>query len=192
MPVLSFVLLVPASFLVGRLPTALVVAGRHGRDPLAEGSGNPGATNVARVAGRRAGLVVLVADLAKGFVCAAVGSAVGGDGLGMACGIAAVLGHVAPLTRTGGKGVATAAGVALALQPWAALIAALAFTATIVATRITALASIAAAVALTGAVVAIGAPAWEIVAFGALAGLVIGRHADNLRRLRAGTEHRSP
>ncbi len=188
---LSLVLL-PLSYLVGRLPSALVVAGRHGRDPLAEGSGNPGATNVARVAGRRAGVVVLVADVAKGLVCALVGSVVGGDALGMACGIAAVVGHVAPVTRKGGKGVATAAGVALALQPWAALVAAVAFVATQAVTHITALASIAAAVVLTAAVVAAGAPTWEIVAFGALAGLVIGRHADNLRRLRAGTEHRSP
>lgn len=185
-------ILVPVSYLVGRLPSALVVAGRHGRDPLSEGSGNPGATNVARVAGRRAGVVVLIADMAKGFVCAAAGSAVGGDGLGMACGVAAVLGHVAPLGRKGGKGVATAAGVALVLQPWAALVAGLAFAVTIVATRITALASIAAAVAMTAAVVATGAPTWEILSFGALAGLIIGRHADNLRRLRAGTEHRSP
>ena len=78
------------------------------------------------------------------------------------------------------------------LAPSPALVAAVAFVATQAATHITALASIAAAVVLTAAVVAAGAPTWEIVAFGALAGLVIGRHADNLRRLRAGTEHRSP
>jgi glycerol-3-phosphate acyltransferase PlsY len=185
-------ILVPISYLVGRLPSALIVAGRHGRDPLSEGSGNPGATNVARVAGRRAGVVVLIADMAKGFVCAAVGSAMAGDGLGMVCGVAAVVGHVAPLTRKGGKGVATAAGVALAIQPWAALVAGLAFAGTMAATRIAALASIAAAIAMTVAVVAIGAPNWEILVFGVLAGLIIGRHTGNLRRLRAGTEHRSP
>lgn len=187
-----FLVLVSVSYLVGRLPVALIVAGHHGRDPLSEGSGNPGATNVARVAGRRAGVVVLVADMAKGFVCAGVGAAVGGQGLGVVCGIAAVIGHVAPLTRKGGKGVATAAGVVLALQPWAALVGAFAFGVTIAATRIVALASIAAAIAMVAAVVAIGAPTWEVLAFGGLAGLVISRHADNLRRLRTGTEHRTP
>ena len=97
--------------------------------PTREGSGNPGATNVLRVAGRRAGAIALVGDLLKGAVPAAVGWAVGGHGLGVACGVAAVVGHVLPATRRfrGGKGVATAAGMAVVLFPAAAAVAAVGF-----------------------------------------------------------------
>ncbi len=186
-----YLFLILVSYAVGRLPSARIVATRHGRDPLTEGSGNPGATNVARMAGRRAGMVVLVLDIGKGGLCAAVGAAAGGPGFGLACGIAAVVGHVFPVTRKGGKGVATAAGVALILQPWAALVGAAVFAATIAATRVAALASIAAAVAIEVTVVVSGGSAGQVVGFGVLAGLVIGRHSDNLRRLRAGTEHRA-
>src|SRR5207249_3926010 len=111
-------LAVPAYFL-GTFPAAQVVSQRAGRDPTREGSRNPGASNVYRLAGRRAGLAVFAGDLAKGLVAAGVGLAVGGRPLGMLCGAAAVLGHVFPVTRgfRGGRGVATAGGLALVLFP---------------------------------------------------------------------------
>ena len=144
MPVLSStvaagwaVLLVAVSYLVGTFPTAVLVTRRRGIDPTRTGSGNPGATNVLRVAGRRAGAAALVGDVLKGAVPAAVGWAVGGHGLGVACGLAAVVGHVLPVTRgfRGGKGVATGAGMAVVLFPAAALVAVAAFAVAAVVSR---------------------------------------------------------
>src|SRR4051794_41765478 len=97
---------------MGTFPSAILVARRRGVDPTATGSGNPGASNVYRTAGKRAGLIVALADLAKGAIPAGVGWAAAGRPVGFACWIAAVLGHVFPATRRfrGGKGVATASG----------------------------------------------------------------------------------
>ena len=108
---LAWLLVVPA-YLLGTFPTAIVVGRRVGRDPTAEGSGNPGASNTFRTMGRRAGATVLVGDVAKGALAAALGLLSGNRAVGVAGGLAAVLGHVAPATRRfrGGKGVATGRG----------------------------------------------------------------------------------
>jgi len=110
-------------YLLGTLPVAIVVAGRWGVDPTTAGSGNPGATNVLRTAGRTAGIVTLAGDVAKGAAAAGIGWAVGGRELALACGMAAVVGHVAPATRRfrGGKGVATGFGMTSATFPLAAV-----------------------------------------------------------------------
>ena len=89
---------IAGSYLLGTFPSAWLATRRRGVDPTAAGSGNPGATNVYRTAGRGAGVLTLVGDVLKGAGAAALGWAVGGHGLGVACGVAAVLGHVAPLT----------------------------------------------------------------------------------------------
>src|SRR3954452_13840529 len=83
--------LLALSYLVGTFPTALIVARLAGHDPTSEGSGNPGASNVYRLAGAKAGLAVFGGDAAKGAAATAVGRAAGGPQLGLACGIAAVL-----------------------------------------------------------------------------------------------------
>ena len=88
---------VAGSYLLGTFPSARLAARHRGVDPTAAGSGNPGATNVYRTAGRRAGALTLAGDLFKGAAAAGVGWAVGGHGLGVACGVAAVVGHVAPI-----------------------------------------------------------------------------------------------
>ena len=89
-------LVVIGAYLAGTFPTALIVGRRAGRDPLREGSGNPGATNVYRVAGRRAGLTVAFADVAKGVLPTVVGYLVEGRGLATAAWAAAVIGHIGP------------------------------------------------------------------------------------------------
>jgi glycerol-3-phosphate acyltransferase PlsY len=89
---------IAGSYLLGTFPSAWLATRRRGVDPTAAGSGNPGATNVYRTAGRGAGVLTLVGDVLKGAGAAALGWSVGGHGLGVACGVAAVLGHVAPLT----------------------------------------------------------------------------------------------
>src|SRR6476619_4783955 len=114
-------LLVPVAWLLGTFPSAQLVARAHGVDVMRDGSGNPGASNVARLAGWRAGLVVLLIDFAKGAAAAGVGLAVGGREGAFVLGRAAVLGHTCPLWRKGGKGVATAGGALFVLYPLIAL-----------------------------------------------------------------------
>ena len=102
------------AYLLGTFPTAILVGRREGRDPTSEGSGNPGASNALRTMGRRAAALVLIGDVGKGAAAAAAGAAVGGRAVGVGCALAAVVGHVAPVTRRfrGGKGVATLTGAA--------------------------------------------------------------------------------
>src|SRR3954447_5481745 len=107
------VLLVALGYLLGALPTALAVGRRVGRDPTLEGSGNPGASNVYRTAGAKAGAMVFAGDFLKGAIATGIGLVAADRTLAVACGAAAVLGHIAPVTRRfrGGKGVVTACGM---------------------------------------------------------------------------------
>lgn len=186
---LAWLLTVPA-YLVGTFPTAILVGRRAGRDPTREGSGNPGASNSFRTMGRRAGALVLVGDLAKGAVAAGVGLATGNRAVGVACGLAAVLGHVAPATRRfrGGKGVATGAGMALVLLPGPTLALAGLWALAVRLTGAAAAGSVAVAFGLPVAAVVVGRPAGEVVAFAACGALVVARHRGNLGRLRRGEE----
>ncbi len=181
---------VAAGYAIGLFPTAALVGRRAGFDPTAGGSGNPGATNSLRLGGRRAGATVLAGDLAKGALAAGLGLAVGGRALGLAAGLAAVVGHVFPATRggRGGKGVATAAGVIVVLEPVAAAVALAVFLVTVAATRTASVASLAAVAAAFVVVVALGRPWPQLVAFAALGVLILVRHRANLARLRRGNE----
>jgi glycerol-3-phosphate acyltransferase PlsY len=179
-------LLVFASYLLGTFPTARVVVGRA----IESGSGNPGAANAYRTGGRRAGVLVLLGDAAKGAIAAGLGYGTGGRPLAFACGAAAVLGHVLPLMRPrhGGKGVATAAGMTTVLFPLLAPVAALTW---IVVARLTRKASVASLAAITvvpaGAAIT-GRPAWEVLALLAVALVVFARHTPNLKALARGEE----
>jgi glycerol-3-phosphate acyltransferase PlsY len=136
----------------------------------------------------------------KGAGAAALGWAVGGHGLGVACGVAAVVGHVAPLTPgpggrgsgrrvlRGGKGVATVAGMALVLFPLAALVSAAAFGVVTALSRTVSLGSIAAVAVLPAAAGALGAPGREVAALAGCAVIVIARHRANIGRLWRGEE----
>ena len=178
------------SYVLGTFPTALLVARLTGHDPIAEGSGNPGASNVYRVAGARAGAVVFLGDVAKGALAAGAGRAAGGPRLGLAAGLAAVVGHVFPAFRRfrGGRGVATAGGTVLVLEPRFAVPTAAAWVAV---ARLTGKASLASLLVTSGvpvATAALGRPRWEVAGFGALGALVLARHGDNLARLIRGEE----
>ena len=183
-------LLVVPAYLLGTFPTAILVGRRRGVDPTAEGSRNPGASNTFRTMGRRAGALVLLGDLAKGAIAAGAGLATGNRAVAVACGLAAVLGHVAPITREfqGGKGVAAAAGMTLVLLPVPALVLAALW---IVAVRVSGAAaagSILIAVGLPVAAAVVGRPAGEVVAFALCGLLVVARHRGNIGRLRRGEE----
>lgn len=194
----SFHLLAGAvGYLLGSLPFGYVVAKAHGVDIFKAGSGNPGATNVKRVLGAKAGNTVFALDVVKGMVAAAwpllpfVPSADQGT-MGLIGVIAAVLGHSFSIFTKfkGGKGVATATGGLLVLIPVACLIGAGVWVLTFFASRYVSLASLLAAVAVPAA-------SWlgknslplNIVAT-ALGLFVIVRHRDNIGRLMKGTESR--
>lgn len=186
------VMLVPVAYLIGTFPSADLVArsGRH--DVHREGSGNPGASNVARLMGWRAGLVVAAADLAKGALAAGLGMAVGGRPGALLLGAAAVLGHVAPATRRlrGGRGVATAAGALLVCYPLIVAVAALVWALLVRLLRVASVASLAVATAFPVTVAVRGGPTWEVAATGGLAALIVVRHLPNLARLLGGRELR--
>lgn len=168
---------VAVGYLLGTLPTAKLVAARHGVDPTAAGSGNPGATNVMRTVGKRAGALTLLGDVGKGVAAAGVGWAAGDRGLALLCGAAAVLGHVAPVTRglRGGKGVATGFGLALTVLPFAALVAGVWF---YVVRWLMGRPSVLceAGIVLLPVVAAVqGIPAGEVAVMGGCAGLILVR-----------------
>ncbi len=185
-----YALLVIAAYALGTFPTALLVARSAGHDPTAEGSGNPGASNVYRVAGPGAGVLVFAGDFAKGVAATGAGLAIDGRALGMVCGLAAVVGHIFPVTRRlrGGRGVATAAGMATVLYPLTSAALAVLWFVSVRLTRKASLGSLSVAVAMPIAVALIGRPLWEVAAVAGLAVLVLARHAPNLRRLFRGEE----
>ena len=177
------VALVPVAWLLGTFPSALLVARAHGRDVMHEGSGNPGASNVTRLLGWRAGALVLLLDFSKGALAAGAGMLIGGRAGACALGVAAVVGHTFPLYRKGGKGVATAGGALVVLYPL--IVIGLAVVWFVVARLLhrASLASLLLTLLFPAAVAALGYDRWEIVVVSALALLVIVRHLGNIRRL---------
>jgi glycerol-3-phosphate acyltransferase PlsY len=214
-PILGYVIVVIAAYLLGSIPTGFLVARARGIDIRAAGSGNIGATNAMRVLGKPAGIFVLLMDALKGYVaCAWLPPLIFNwlaphySGLfryfqdqpvelqirfHVVAGIFAVLGHnyTCWLKFKGGKGIATSAGVYIALAPWALLIAMVVFILALLATRYVSVGSISAAVALPAAV-------WMLTPHNVLLGIVttvlgmlaIYKHKGNLQRLVAGTESR--
>ena len=188
-------LLLVVSYLLGSLPFAVLVSRVLGQaDPRTYGSGNPGATNVLRGAGRLAAALTLIGDAGKGALAVWLGRSLGsgGETLAIACGAAAFVGHVFPvfLRFRGGKGVATFLGVLLAFEPWLGLACCAAWLAVALASRYSSLASLTAAVVgpvLLGAVDGGDAKLAVVVAMGAL---LVWRHRSNIAKLRAGTEAR--
>jgi glycerol-3-phosphate acyltransferase PlsY len=182
---------VAAAYLCGALPTGVWVGRRAGVDVRRRGSGNIGATNVARTAGARAALLTLGGDIAKGLVPVLVARALGcSPAVTAGVGLAAVLGHVYSvfLRFSGGKGVATASGAFLGMAPLAVGVSLLVFAVIVLATRYVSLASVAAAVALPAATLVIGYDTPICGGAVCTAAVIVVRHRDNLRRLRDGVE----
>jgi glycerol-3-phosphate acyltransferase PlsY len=192
--VIADALVVVGGYLLGSIPFGYVLPRLvRGDDIRRHGSGNVGASNVWRVYGRSLGIPVAVLDVAKGFVPALVGLELGGDWVGVLAGAAAMVGHARPVFlgfSKGGKMVATAGGVALALAPLAALGCAAIWIIAFALTRYASLASMLAAAALPVLCLAFGA-SWPVVAFTAIAAVgVLALHRQNVRRLLSGTEPR--
>ncbi len=178
-------LLVLAGYVLGTFPSALLVGRYTGHDPTREGSNNPGASNVYRVAGRWPAVWVLVSDVGKGALAAGLGLGFGDQLLGAACGAAAIVGHIVPLGRyrQGGKGVATWGGMLLALTPVVGIILFGLWAVTLAVTKTAGAASLAATVA---APVAVAVQGWAAPETGVMIGcavVVMARHYENIRRM---------
>ncbi len=181
--------LVLGAYLLGAIPFGLLLTRLWVQEDVRRvGSGNIGATNVARAAGKGAAGIVLLLDMIKGFAPAWIAARALGPGEAWwtaAVGMAAFAGHVFPLYLgfRGGKGVATALGFSLAVAPLAALAGVAVYVSVYGASRISSLGSLCAAVTVASfAFVVVDSPpyAWAILA---MVAVVIIRHRSNLERL---------
>lgn len=184
-------LLLIGSYVLGSIPTGVLLGRVRGIDPRHGGSGNIGATNVARTAGRWLGLLTLIGDALKGAIPALIASSLSSDArVAAAAGAVAIAGHLWScfLEFHGGKGVATALGVFLVLAPQAVAVAFVGFVLAFLITRYVSLASLIAVSLLPLAVfvIDVGAPTRTAALCAALA--ITAKHRDNIARLRSGTE----
>jgi len=192
---LGFALTAIVSYLFGSIPTGYLVAKARGVDIRSVGSGNIGATNAFRVLGKTAGVTVLLVDAVKGYVACrfvAFGPAAPSETHQMIAGLFAILGHnyTCWLRFKGGKGIATTAGVLLALAPVGFAVAIVTFLIVLGLSRYVSLGSIIAAIVLPFGVWLGGGsvPMISLMAF--LGGMAIYKHRSNIKRLMAGTESR--
>ena len=201
MPVFAYIVTALVSYLVGSIPTGFLVGKARGIDIRTIGSGNIGATNVLRYFGTGWGIGVLLADALKGLLAVVVVSGLcwkvfGGDlsreWLEIDAGLAVIIGHnyTCWLHFKGGKGIATSAGVLIALVPYSLLIILGIWIIVVVLTRFVSLASICASFALPFATWMLGGSSTLILITAAMAALAIYKHKSNIRRLLNGTENR--
>ena len=206
MELLRYLMTALAAYLLGSIPTGYLVARAKGIDIRSVGSGNIGATNVMRILGKPAGILVLVVDGFKGWVACGLlpGYALPffevrpGDAgelrevLAIVCGVAAVLGHNYPcwLKFKGGKGIATSAGVLAALVPWALIIILSLWILFFALTRYVSIGSLVASFTLPFASWFTTHSTLLTLVTGAMGVLAIYKHRANIERLLHGTESR--
>jgi acyl phosphate:glycerol-3-phosphate acyltransferase len=198
------VALIGLAYLIGAIPFGMLAGSLAGGVDLRQhGSRRTGTTNALRTLGMGWAIAVFVLDVAKGAVAVLLAQALYQAGpagspewVAAAAGVAAVVGHNRSvfIGFTGGRGVATSAGGLLVISPWTLAVIAPLMAVVVWQSRYMSLGSVvaaAAAPAVTAALATIGVVGWAAVAYAlATALLVIGSHADNLRRLRDGTERR--
>jgi glycerol-3-phosphate acyltransferase PlsY len=195
LPALAAVVL---AYLLGSISFAVLVSKLMGlNDPRSYGSGNPGATNVLRTGNRTAAVLTLVGDAGKGAL-AVVLARLAADRFGFtdttlaAVGLAAFIGHLFPVFHgfKGGKGVATAAGMLLALAPWLGLATLATWVTVAVFLRYSSLAAIVAAVFAPLFYLLMARADAVFVMIAIMAALLLWRHQGNIAKLMAGTESR--
>ncbi len=191
----SFAAIIGA-YMLGSLSFAVLISRAFGLpDPRSHGSGNPGATNMLRTGRKAAAALTLAGDLAKGWVAVSLAAWMRTryglpDSVVYAAAVAALLGHIYPLFFgfKGGKGVATALGVLLALSPMLGAICAGIWLAVFTVRRISSLSALAAAAAAPIAGFYVLESSTAAVALFLLAALIFWRHRANISRLLSGTE----
>lgn len=183
------------AYLIGAIPTGVILTRIvGGKDIRTSGSGNIGATNVYRVAGKKLGVITLLGDCLKGFVPVLAAQQMTDLTISAICGVAlaAFLGHCYPvyLGFKGGKGVATALGIFLVLSPLSVLLALVVFVIVLWKWRFISLASISAAAFIPIFVLLLtrSLPVFSVTLI--IAVIVIWRHKANIERLRQGNENR--
>ena len=188
---MRYLLTIMSGYLLGSLSISIFLSKTLlGRDVRSCGSGNAGATNMARVYGTRAGVLTLTGDMLKGTAAMLIGWLLGGD-IGLAAGgVGCMLGHCFPAFHNfrGGKGVSVGAAVALAVD-WRVFVAVIVvFAGVAVLSKKVSLGSICAAVTAFVASLIFGAsvPRCAMVLFAAI--MIVIRHRENIRRLLSGTE----
>jgi len=190
-----FILIMITIYLIAAIPTGVVLSRlMGGEDVRQKGSGNIGATNVYRVAGKLAGVLTLIGDTLKGFLPLLAFKTwlePTPTQLGIASAVA-ILGHCYPiyLKFKGGKGVATALGIFLVLSPKVVFFALIVFILTVAITRYISLGSVLAALSAPLLILLLNHPQPIFLATLFIAALVIWRHNSNIRRLLDGTENR--
>ena len=188
----SLVLWCLGAFLCGSIPFGLLLVKLAGKgDVRAHGSGNIGATNVSRVGGKALGIVTLLLDILKGFLPVYLGKQLGmGESVLSLLALCAVLGHVFTpwLKFQGGKGVATALGVALAFRAAMILPALGVFVVLLLVFRYVSLGSVMAALTLLAVLIWKGATPVVLLLWADIMLIVIAKHHENIRRLLKGTE----
>jgi glycerol-3-phosphate acyltransferase PlsY len=183
------------AYLIGSIPFSFLVARAFGvRDVRRVGSGNVGATNVLRSAGRTAGALALGLDAGKGALAVALAErlAPGEAILPAASALAVVVGHVYPLWLglRGGKGAATGLGAFAVLEPVAALLGFVVFVLTVAVTQLASLGSVLGATSLAALVLVFRGLDPVAISAAVTAALIVFRHRANLRRILDGTERR--
>lgn len=179
------------AYVLGSIPTGFLLGSFSGIDIRQAGSGNVGATNVARIVGRKQGLITLLLDVAKGFIPVVVSSQLGFSlTVTVLAALAAFLGHLYPifLKFQGGKGVATAFGIFLGIAPLAAVSLVLVFVVVVAISRRISLASMAAAGITPVVLWLFSYPSLFLWLGFSIALLILFRHQENIRRLISGTE----
>ncbi len=191
--ILALCIVIGAAYLIGSIPTGLLLGKAYGVDVRKEGSGNIGATNLYRTVGRKVGIITLIGDCLKGLLpVLLVKSSSFPPEFAAWVGLAAFCGHVFSifLKFKGGKGVATALGVFLALAPLAVAIAIALFAGLMFIWRYVSLGSISAAAAMPLAVYLLGGSKTVVIVTLLIAAIVILRHHENITRMINGTENK--
>ena len=202
----SLLLIVLLSYLIGSFPTSIVMGRMMRRIDIREhGSKNAGGTNAFRVLGWHAGLFVILVDILKGVLPVLLLSKIRVDGLAMShelvqiiAGTSAVIGHIWTVLAKfkGGKGVATAGGVLIAVYPWAALICMIIFVIIVLTTRYVSVGSITAASSMPFVLLLINQLSSKSISHSfiffsfIIGGLIFYTHRSNIRRLINGTENK--
>ncbi len=195
-PLLITLAAILAAYLLGSIPFALVASRVFGlADPRSYGSRNPGATNVLRSGHKGAAIFTLIGDVAKGWLAVFLASRYGPEyGLASATvglvALAVFFGHLYPvfLAFKGGKGVATAAGVLLAIDPWLGLATLATWLFIALVLRYSSLAALVAATAAPVYAFMLWGNNGMVVTVGIIAMALVGKHWPNLQRLMAGSE----
>jgi glycerol-3-phosphate acyltransferase PlsY len=174
-----------SAYCIGTFPTAVLIGRRTGTDPTRAGSKNPGASNVYRLSGRKAGVIVGVVDALKGLVPVLVVLLAVGRPEAHLVWMAAVAGHVWPITRRfrGGKGVATAGGGGLVLAPVIGILTGLVFVVVVRTTRVAALGSLTIAAIYPLLIWWAGHSGSEVLVSAIISVVVVVRHRSNIAQL---------